>query len=332
MKRSDAPDAARLIKALLTSTKLKTMEEIYERISPGSDGRIRTECSVVGTETGRFSHSDSFLYEGASTNLGNLPKKTAAASPLYNVRECIIPSEGMVFLEVDLSQAEARAVAGYAKDHETLAVFNTPGSDIHRWTAAKIFKVAEEEVTKSQRHLGKMARHALNYGMGWRLFKERINKDADITGVSVTAARAREVVEGYHEDNPKLLQWWKQIYDEVMATNQLTNCFGRRREFHSPSPRPTDINAYLPQSTVADILNNALGVILDKLDPWLVKIVHQVHDSVLMECKKEDLMDAARAVVDIVGCTLDLDGVEVAFPADAEWSEESWGRMKTLQL
>ena len=141
MRKHDAPDAARLIKALLMTTKLKTMEEIYTRIAPGDDGRVRTECSVVGTETGRFSHSDSFLYEGGSTNLGNLPKKTAAASPLFNVRECIVLSEGMVLLEVDLSQAEARAVAGYSKDHETLEVFDS-GRDVHKWTASKIFKVS----------------------------------------------------------------------------------------------------------------------------------------------------------------------------------------------
>ncbi len=273
MRKHDAPDAARLIRALLMTTKLKTMEEIYTRIAPGDDSRVRTECSVVGTETGRFSHSDSFLYEGGSTNLGNLPnpKKYPKLSPLYNVRECIVPSEGMVFLEVDLSQMQARAVAGFAKDFETLEVFDS-GGDIHRWTAAKIYEVSEEEITPEQRHIGKMARHALNFGMGARLFKERVNKDADLTGVSVTESKAKAIVESYRRSNPLLVKWWAQIYDEVMAKGYLVNPLGRKRDFISPSPRPTDINAYLPQSLEADIMNNALVVILEELDPWLVEV------------------------------------------------------------
>src|SRR5687767_8908124 len=79
VKAANAPIAQRIITLALQATKTGTMRGIYERIAPAADGRIRSVLSPVGTETGRFSHSESFLEE--STNLGNMPKKTAMLDP-----------------------------------------------------------------------------------------------------------------------------------------------------------------------------------------------------------------------------------------------------------
>lgn len=324
MKAADAPTAHRIITLALAATKAKTMMDIYERIRPGSDGRIRSVVSPVGTETGRFSHSESFLE--ASTNLGNMPKKTAMLNPLYNVRRALRAADGHVLIEADLSQAEARVTSAYACDDETLAVFDS-GADIHKWTAGRIFGVDPDAVTKQQRHLGKMARHALNYGMGWKLFLERINKDADLTGIAISAAEAKRIVEEYHSSSPKLLAWWKAVWEEAQRRGYLVNPYGRRRDFLSPYVRPTDVYAYLPQSTIADHLNEGLVEAYAADLP----IALQIHDAVLLEVPSASAASAAQLLHDCLSFPVQIGGYSLTIPVDVSVGER-WSEMEAVEM
>jgi DNA polymerase-1 len=309
MKKDDAQLAEKIITLMLEDAKVGTMGGIYRRIRPGRDGRIRTVLSPVGTETGRLNSKDSFLEP--STNLQNLPKKAALMGPLYNVRDCIRAKAGCRFVEADLSQAEARAVAVYSKDTELQKVFAS-GADIHKWTASRIFDVEIDKVTKEQRMLGKMARHALNYGMGVMRFMAQINKDADITGLAITAKTAKRVHAGYHEQHPRLGEWWEEIMEQVQWTRTLTTALGRRRIFPGVL-RPTDINAYLPQSTIADMLNIGLVRVWDH-GRW--PIVMQVHDSVICEVPTEDAEECAGNLKRMLDVPIDIDGVMLRVPVD----------------
>ena len=73
MKSENKPLAKEIIQKLLLSAKLQSMVEIYGRVQPGDDGRIRTDLSPVGTDTGRLSSKETFLEK--STNLQNIPIK-----------------------------------------------------------------------------------------------------------------------------------------------------------------------------------------------------------------------------------------------------------------
>src|SRR5512146_1573694 len=153
-----ALDKSGLVALALRYAKLATMREIYERLEPSSvDGRVRTVFNPAGTYTGRFSASGAFYVEH-STNLQNLPAAEATRDALYRVRECLVPSVGRVFLYADLSQAEARVVACLAEDDYLLQAWSREGWDAHRWTASKIFGVAESAVGPAQRYLGKRSR------------------------------------------------------------------------------------------------------------------------------------------------------------------------------
>lgn len=290
MRSEHAETAKRILTLALTASKTQTIKGIYERIKPGPDGRIRTVLSVVGTETSRLSSSDSFV--DVSTNLLNIPNKTALLDPLFDVRRCIVAAPGYVLIEIDKSQAEARVVSAYARDDETLAIFDDPTRDVHKWTAANIFGCAESEVSKSQRYLGKMARHALNYGMGWALFLERINKDADLTGIAINAATAKRIVSAYHDANPKLLAWWAEVCAEVKRNGYVVNPYGRRRDFLSPYVRPNDIIAQLPQSTIAD---HVLIGMVNAFEAG-VPLSLETYDGILVEVPEEDV-DATKAAL-----------------------------------
>lgn len=328
MKSDDKPLAKEIIQLLLKSAKLQSMKEIYGRISPGDDGRIRTSLNPAGTDTGRFSSRETFLE--TSTNLQNIPKKTAKADPLFDVRRVLVPDDGYVLIEADLSQAEARVTSAYAGDKRTLALFDS-GADIHSLTAAKIFKCEPESITAQQRHLGKMARHALNYGMGWKKFHAAVNKDADLTGVAISPALAKKIVTAYHKDNPQLLKWWKAVERQVKEKGFLTNPYGRKRIFIDKSNVNAMI-AYLPQSTIADHLNAVLVEVFEKLDgPNFVTLL-QIHDAVLGQSPVAKHLVSARALKKLMTKPITINGIETKIPADVSISRESWGEMKGLNV
>jgi DNA polymerase-1 len=322
--------AREVLQLLLSQTKLQSMKEIYNRVRPGEDGRIRTDLSPVGTDTGRFSSKETFLE--VSTNLQNIPKKTAKADPLFDVRTVLVPDSGTVLLEGDLSQAEARVTAGYAGDKRTLADFDS-GSDMHVITASRCFAVAPDQVTWEQRHLGKMARHALNYGMGWKKFLSAVNKDADLTGVAIDASTAKGIVDQYHRDNPRLLRWWRDIEHNVRSNGYLVNAYGRKRIFIDRSG--AGINAaiaYLPQSTIADHLNGILADVFDRLDPKVLEVVLQIHDAILCQVPISRHLSAARALKQEMNRELLIEGLTIQLPADISIGRDSWGQMRGVKI
>ena len=328
MNSANKPLAREIIQGLLTIAKLQSMVEIYGRLRPGPDSRIRTNLSPVGTDTGRFSSRETFLE--VSTNLQNIPKKTAKADPLYNVRSVMVPDPGYVLIECDLSQAEARVTAGLAADKRTLDLFDS-GVDIHKLTASKIFDCEIEEVTGQQRTLGKMARHALNYGMGWKRFLTNVNKDADLTGVAIDAKTAKKIVSKYHKDNPLLLRWWRSVEEQVKTKGYLTNSYGRKRIFIDKSNVNAMI-AYLPQSTIADHLNAVLAEVIRELDgPDFITLL-QIHDAVLGQSPVAKHLQSARKLKSMMEKTLEINGLHVKLPADASISRESWAKMKELNV
>src|SRR5512142_1040084 len=123
MKRENKEAAIALLKGMLAQSKDDTIRSIYERIAPGADGCIRTVQSPAGTETGRFSHSETFLER--STNLANLPNKTASGDELYRVRDVLVPHPGRLLWKADYSQSDARWCAWTAQDRRAIEQYET---------------------------------------------------------------------------------------------------------------------------------------------------------------------------------------------------------------
>lgn len=348
-------DKSGLIDALLQIAKTATMRGILVRIGPHwyhcpardfsgececeTDCRIRTSYNVAGTETGRFSssggHPDAPLEKPyallPSTNLSNLPKKTVR-DPRYAIRKCLVPNPGMAFVEADLSGAEAWVTAALCGDDPLLDKLRA-GMDVHRWTAAQIFNKEMDDVTPEERFLGKRARHALNYGMGWKRFQDGINDDADETGISITAGQAKRIVISYHNLHPSLQGWWRTVLQQ--GGNSLSTLFGRKRTFFGRrvgdrfrDPVHLEAVAYDPQSTIADLLNRGLLRWRDRYDDKLGRLLLQVYDSVLVECKIALVSAVKKALQTCLSEKLTINDRTFTIPVDVSWSDVSWGDLK----
>jgi len=330
MKQTDQPLAHEIITLLLEATKVSTAKKIYRRVWPGEDGNIRTKLSPVGTETGRLSSAEDKWWPEPTTNLQNLPKKIAQLDPLFDVRNTIVPSPGYVFLEADLSQAEALVTAAYANDVPKLKRMLKPGSDEHSLLASVIYGIPVGKVNaKTQRPLGKMGNHALNYGAGWQIFMGNVNKDADLTGIAIDAKMAKQIIEGWKDLNSLTVKWWDKVVTEARTTGCLTNPFGRKRIFVGHITTGKDVIAYLPQSTIADLLNHTL-VELFAAEDGSFRVVHQIHDAILVEARSESWFRVARLMKRIVEQSITINGIELVVPVDVSLGKKCWGKMKEV--
>lgn len=329
MKAADKPLAAELIQLTLQGSKLQTMQGIYNRLRGGSDARIRTKLAPY-TETGRLRSGEDDWWPEPTTNLQNLPKKAAKLDPLYEVRNIVVPSPGTVFIEGDLSLAEALATAAYAGDW--VKVERLLHADEHSLLAGRIFGIPPEEVDpERQRPIGKFANHGLNYGAGWKTFMENVNKDADITGVTIDARMAKKVIAAWQQMNPKTVRWWEAVKQEVYRHGSLTNCFGRKRIFLNPNTAGNDLIAYLPQSTIADLLNTAL-VKMHALEDATFQVMLQIHDAILLEAKLAGWAAVARLLHSTMLIPMEINGRSLTVPVDISMSGKSWGKMKKVKI
>ena len=334
-------DQSGIVALMLRINKHRTLMSDYDKIRPASDGRIRTICNPGGTETFRLSHSGSFV-ESHSTNLGNVSKKQALRSPLYNVRKVFIPPPGFAFVEADLSQAEARVVACLTEDHNLLQMW-ADGVDVHRYTAAIGWNIPEAEVTKALRNCGgKPTRHAGNYGMKWAQHMANINADTDITGFSVTKQEAKLSLDRYHAVTP-VEPWWHRVYNRVKRDGYLTNCFGRRRHFfgrrgssgHPPGWLDAvhrEAIADEPQSTVAMLTNRGLLRWWRRYDGKLGQLVLQIHDAVLLLVPLQKVAVAARALKQCMEEEIIVNKIPLTIPSDVAWSAASWADLETMEI
>lgn len=228
-----------------------------------SDGILTTSFNVAGTVNGRLSSSSNVFGEGMNVQQVHRGE----------VRRIFIPPEGYVWIKADKSQAEARVVAWSARIFELMNNFSKSDFDIHRWNAANIYGVNENEVTKNQRQLAKIGVHGGNYGL-------KAGTASKYFGVPFKVAE--RVLDSYIASLPQLPQWWDSIQDEVRKTRTLVSPLGRRRTFFGRIDDALWRSAYsfIPQAVVVDDINRALWVldpVLERSSAWPVM---QVHDEI----------------------------------------------------
>jgi uracil-DNA glycosylase family 4 len=229
------------------------------------EGRLPTSYNAAGTTTGRISSSKTIF--GLGGNLQQIPRG--------EFRRIFVAPPGKVLIKTDLSQAEARAVAWYANIHFLIKAFQTPGFDIHRWNAAIVFNKTEADVTKKERQTSKALVHGANYGLG------HITA-ARLAGVPTNVAK--QALERYKETLKELGMWHQDIRARVMKDRRLYTPLGRMRMFFGRMDEETFRSAYafLPQSLIADIINQAFFT-LDKSLPAGCRLILQVHDELVIE-------------------------------------------------
>lgn len=298
------------------------------------DNRIHCHYSQAGTETGRWSSSGSVL--GTGTNLQNVPREGPA-------RRLFIPdSPDMVFLEADLVQAEVMFVAWYAPVPGLVRLFQA-GGDVHLEVARTICQTVRElnintgglfmmdpsDVTDTsvERYVAKRTVHASNYGMGPVRFSE-------VVGVPRAVA---DIVRGIYLNKlfPEIVSVYQQgIKDTLRRTKTLTvpEPFGWRRQFFSiwSDELLRAAYAFIPQSTVALLLNRILSHVERPLLDMGCAVRLQNHDAFLVQCRESQVGEIMEMIDKASDIPLYLRGGTLRIPM-AYKVGRNWGELKKVR-
>lgn len=239
-----------------------------------TDGKLRTTFKVNGTETFRFASSKNALHRG--TNFQNVPTGDEAGDGGHvypNIRRMFIPGIGYVLMDWDLEKADAQVVAWEADDDELKQIFRE-GLNLHAENAKSIFGV-------NNKHTYAMAKrgvHATNY---------LASVPALAAALGITRHEADRFQTNWFKAHPRILNWHDRLRDQLMTTRTVHNAFGYRRIYFD---RIQDILkeavAWIPQSTVACVINRALYNLYKNM-PNDVDLLVQVHDSLVMRTPKQ---------------------------------------------
>jgi uracil-DNA glycosylase family 4 len=322
------PKEKRIVEGTLTLRGISKTKSTYISSPADFDGRMRTSFRITGTETGR-----------SSTTIQAPPiRPWKMGFPLHNltkhgdighdIRTILVADPGHVIMNVDLSQAEPRIVALFAKDEFLQNCFKT-GRDVHIMTASWFFGVPESSIKKGdpRRFIGKTGRNGGHFDMGKRRLMEEINTRAKKYRIPVFISewRANEILTIFHDKSPNIRGvYHKEIQDVAGTTRTLINPFGRRRQFFAKDGPELFKEMYsnLPQGTVIDHLRFAC-LRAEAQKP--LAFIGESHDAIVMMVKDDptEIRETAQLVkkeletpIDFATCTLPRG--ELIIPAEIE--------------
>ena len=310
-----------VVDMILENRELSKLKSTYIDALPAAmdsqTGRVHTSYSQIGAVTGRISSSN--------PNLQNIPIRTEEGR---RVRNGFIAEKGSVLLSVDYSQIELRIVAHMAKDESMLAAFRA-GEDIHVTTAAAVYGVENEAVTKDMRRHAK----AINFGLIYGMSAFGLARSTDLT-----LAEAENFVKTYFEKFPGVKKYLDEIRQLAGQQGYVETLLNRRRYFPAlqgkinPQMKNREereaINAPI-QGTAADIMKIAMLKIPSALKTAGLKsrMLLQVHDELVLECPKDEMQKTAQVVQETMANAYPL-----SIPLETEAKAgRSWGEMQVLK-
>jgi len=280
------------------------------------DGRMRCSYIIGGTETGRLSSRESVF--GTGTNLQNVPPGVC--------RKMFIPDDGMLLMEPDLSQAEARVVAYLAEEERMIEVFES-GGDIHQLTADTLppdfvpSGSAYKNVDNPRRLFAKKHVHAFHYGEGMLAFARR----AGISKQMAEMIRSR-----YLDGFPRIKAWQLGIQASLSRSRTITTPLGRKRTFFGlwGDGLFREAYAYVPQSTVVDTLNLAMIELKRKYPE--VQLMLQNHDAFVIQGKVEEKEMWIERIREVFHIPIYIKGRTLIIPVEIKVGK-NWGEMEEVE-
>lgn len=259
-------------------------------------GRIHTSFNQTTTATGRLSSNN--------PNLQNIPVRTERGQA---IRRAIVASgPDYRLLSVDYSQVELRIAASLSNEENMIQAF-LQGHDIHADTAARLFQVPLDQVTKDMRNKAKMVNFGIIYGITPFGLAQR-------TGLS--RSEAGEIIRQYFMQYPRIRDYIDNQIAFARAHGYVETLFGRRRylrDINSANPtvrgfaERNAINAPL-QGTAADIIKIAMIRIFRALKEkgFRTRLVLQVHDELVLDGPDSEMDAVEKLVVDLMqtACSL----------------------------
>lgn len=254
------------------------VDALPKEINPKT-GRVHTIYNQAVAATGRLSSNN--------PNLQNIPIRTERGQ---QVRKAFIPrDENHVLMAADYSQIELRIIAALSKDEGMVSAFQN-NEDIHAATAAKVFGVPLEEVTREQRSNAKTVNFGIIYGVSAFGLSQQTN---------LNRAESKELIETYYATYPKLRAYIQDQIDFARDHGYVATVLGRRRYLKDINSQNAivrgaaernAVNAPI-QGSAADIIKLAMIAIQKRLrqEKWNSKMLLQVHDELVFDVPKSEV-------------------------------------------
>ena len=253
----------------LQNTYVQTLpQQVDER------GRIHTTFNQDVAATGRLSSTD--------PNLQNIPIRTERGR---QIRDAFVPEKGNVFVSADYSQFELRLAAVLSGDEKMINDFNA-GTDIHAKTASEVYHVPLDNVTKDQRRAAKVVNFGVLYGM---------SQHGLAAAAGMTYVDAQKFIDEYFRVRPNIRKYIDETIKKAHDDGFVETLFGRRR--WTPDVKSSNFvvrsaaeraAANMPiQGTEADLMKMAMLEVDKRLQGQGEQLL-QIHDSILIECPKEN--------------------------------------------
>tara|TARA_B100000767_G_scaffold259016_1_gene268339 strand:- start:8792 stop:11629 length:2838 start_codon:yes stop_codon:yes gene_type:complete len=249
-----------------------------EEVHPKT-GRIHTVYNQAVAATGRLSSN--------APNLQNIPIRTERGQ---QIRKAFIPrNSNHVLLAADYSQIELRIIAALSKDPSMVSAFQN-NEDIHATTAAKVFNVPLEKVTRSQRSNAK----TVNFGIIYGVSAFGLSQQTDLS-----RSESKELINTYYENYPQLKAYMSSQVDFARENGYVSTVLGRRRYLKDilsqnaivrGGAERNAVNAPI-QGSAADIIKLAMIKIHNRMKngDWEAKMLLQVHDELVFDVPKNEI-------------------------------------------
>jgi DNA polymerase-1 len=273
-------------------------------------GRVHTDYMQTVAATGRLSSNN--------PNLQNIPIRTQRGR---QVRKAFVPrNQEYVLVAADYSQIELRIIAALSEEQTMMQAFKD-GLDIHSSTAAKVFNVPLQQVTREQRSNAK----TVNFGIIYGVSAFGLSNQTDLS-----RGEAKELIDTYYSTYPKLRNYMSELVDFARDNGYVQTVLGRRRYLKDINgsnaivrggAERNAVNAPI-QGSAADIIKIAMINIHEKLEKggYKTKMLLQVHDELVFDVYKPELSEMKTLIK-----TEMENAYTLAVPLDVELGEgENW--------
>lgn len=271
-----------IIKHILEYRTYQKLKSTYVDALPSqiekTDNRVHTNFSQTTAATGRLA--------SVNPNLQNIPIRTLRGQ---QIRGAFVSAEGKKIISADYSQIELRLIAEISGEDNMIKAFQN-GEDIHASTAAKLFNIPLEEVSKTQRSQAKTVNFGIIYGQGAFALAEQ-------TGLSRT--EAKQMIEAYFETYPKLKEYMAEQVRKAREVGYVETLLGRKRHLKDINSNNFVVRGHAERNAVnapvqgsaADVVKMAMIKIQKELEKEKLqtKMLLQVHDELIFEAPIDEV-------------------------------------------
>jgi DNA polymerase I-like protein with 3'-5' exonuclease and polymerase domains len=251
------------------------------------DNRIRPKLRTTNTDTGRLSCGD--------PNLLAFPARTEIGTMF---RKCFVAPTGWKFVNIDLAQIEMRIMAHESQDSTMIRVINE-GLDLHTATAAMMFKVPPEEVTKAQRTPAKSISFLVIYEGGPRKLMGQMAAE----GIQEPIEYWKDLIDKWYAIYPRVKEYQEERHREAMQNGYVRNFWGRIRYVSGCRSLDRQIAARCLRQASNDPIQSGAQVLIKRAMARIWQRIHnikwignaeillQVHDELVGICKEDRVED-----------------------------------------